>query len=204
MRFVAGLNKCVFFDHSEDIDDILRIQCLFEAQAKKIGNSLFNKDKDVTFDELSPSSLDWFALGYCIANSANNIHWDVLTIDGDVSMDSFISGLKTNDSCGNVLVNNLHLYHCHVRHELFSLIKVRSLHLNEIYSTELILFLELIPPHLNDLGIICSYSDLYDYAFESLNTLCIITDEPLSDDFFGALKKLIDTGKISKVFYRCV
>ncbi len=67
LRFVAGLNKSVFSDHSEDIDDTacIRIQCLFEAQAKKIGNSLF---EDETFDKLSPSSLDWFAFGYCIAN----------------------------------------------------------------------------------------------------------------------------------------
>ncbi len=75
----------------------------------------------------------------------------------------FISGLKTNKPCGNFLVNNLYLHHCHVRHGLFSLIKVRSLHLYEIDSTELIHFLELIPPHLEDLGIYSSDSDLYDF-----------------------------------------
>ncbi len=82
LRFVAGLNKCVMFDHS-DVTYFLRIQCLFEAQAKKIDNSLFKVED---FDEFMISSLDWFALGYCIANLANNI------VDGDVSMDSFVSG----------------------------------------------------------------------------------------------------------------
>ena len=45
-----------FFRSLKNIDDTIRIQCLFEAQAKKIGNSLF---MDVTFDLLSHSSLDW-------------------------------------------------------------------------------------------------------------------------------------------------
>ncbi len=65
-----------------------------------------------------------------------------------------------------------------MRHELFSLIKVRSLHLYGIGSTELIHFLELIPPHLKDLGIFSSECD--PYAFESPNTLCIYTNKPIS------------------------
>ncbi len=68
----------------------------------------------------------------------------------------------------------------------------------EIDSTELIHILELIPPHLKDLGIYSCECDPYE--FESPNTLCIDTNKQLSDDIFGALKKLIDT---AKVFYRC-
>ncbi len=91
----------------------LRIQCLFEAQAKKIDNFLYNMER--ACNELLPSSLDWFALGYCIANLANNIDWYSLDMYDDVSMDSFIDGLKTNKPCGNFLVNNLRLEYCHVR-----------------------------------------------------------------------------------------
>ncbi len=67
-----------------------------------IYNSIFKDDdfKRISAKYNVPSSLDWFALGYCIANSASNIGWeDVIIYDG-VAMESFIGGLKTNTVCG--------------------------------------------------------------------------------------------------------
>ncbi len=141
--------------------------------------------------------------GYCIANLASKIGWDDINISDNVEMDSFIGGLKTNNPCGG-FIDNLILNRArdtrYPLHELFSLIDVRGLELFAFDSNDLIHILELIPLHLNNLRIYNYYLSPCVGKCTSPSTLLINTDEPLSDDCFGALKKLIHTGRFKKSF----
>ncbi len=204
LRFVAGFKKCAELNHSNVskgvlILNLLHIQCLFEAQIKEIDYKSIFRVKDFktvsAWYNNSWTSLDKFALGYCISNSASNIGW-IVDKNDKLSMDSFIDGLKTDTPCGG-FIDNLDLHYStdpYPLRELFSLIDIKRLRLFSFDSTNLIDILKLIPPHLKNLDII----RLCDLDYTSQNVLKISTSQPLTDDFFVSLKKLIDTGRFEK------
>ena len=79
-RFVAGLTKFKYLNKSSvrafsEADGVLNyffVQCLFEAQSVKLAFSSIFGQKSMLLYSRSDSSLDYYALGYCIANCTCN------------------------------------------------------------------------------------------------------------------------------------
>ena len=83
--FLAGLTKFDVFPldlmlPGEDLEFTYILsplcQLLFEAQSPQTVTKIFAQ-KEIILDELTNSPLDWFVLGYCIANSGNTSTWIV-------------------------------------------------------------------------------------------------------------------------------
>ena len=117
-RFVAGLTK--FRDYNEkdifireDEFSLFLFQCLFETQTVEHFSAIFKSDTaTVVTRGLFPTSLDAYALGYCIANFDIGVSWDV-KLRGNVHH-SFTCGLQTNTPSVGV-IEKLVISQCPVR-----------------------------------------------------------------------------------------
>ena len=114
-RFVAGLRGSMYLDSSSigvwasnDRLDIIFIQCLFEALSVKIDfkSAFGNETMSCRCASTVFTSLDCYALGYCIANcTTSESLWDVefgLILDPGQYY-SFTQGLMTNKSSAGVI-----------------------------------------------------------------------------------------------------
>ena len=114
-RFVAGLRGSMYLDSSSvgvwasnDRLVVFFIQCLFEAQSVKIDfHSAFGHETmSCRCNGKVSTSLDYYALGYCIANcTTSESLWDVEfspTLDPD-QVYSLTKGLSTNNSSAGVI-----------------------------------------------------------------------------------------------------
>ena len=105
-RFVAGLTKFrgydghidkhVFIQDGEELKfSLFLFQCLFEAQTMEhFFAALKSLSGTAIVDARSPTLLDAYALGYCIATFPMEVSWKV-TLQGNVHH-SFTCGLQTN------------------------------------------------------------------------------------------------------------
>ena len=120
-RFVAGLTK--FRDYDGHIDkhvfiqdgelSLFLFQCLFEAQTMEhFSATLKSLSGRAIVNALSPTSLDAYALGYCIATFPMGVSWDV-TLRGNVHH-SFTCGLQTNTPSVGV-IEKMTILNCPVR-----------------------------------------------------------------------------------------
>ena len=155
-RFVAGLTK--FRDYDGHIDkhvfiqddelSLFLFQCLFEAQTMEhFSATLKSLSGRAIVDAQSPTSLDAYALGYCIATFPMGVSWDV-TLWGNVHH-SFTCGLQTNKPCVGV-IEMLAITNCPVRFtELKSnpIYQVYGLSLIgcQLTNADMVLLSELIP-----------------------------------------------------------
>ena len=104
-RFVAGLRGSMYLDSSsvgvwieDDRLSVFFIQCLFEAQRVKIDfQSTFRKDMSCAALR-NCASLDYYALGFCIANCTTaESSWKVVFVDtSSDQIYTFTQGLMTN------------------------------------------------------------------------------------------------------------
>ena len=109
-RFVAGLTKFREYAGHLDSSTFLRdkqcslflFQCLFEAKTMEhFSPALQQLPATAAVRAIHPTSLDAYAVGYCIANFPIGVSWDV-RIDG-AGHHSFTCGLNTNTpSAGNI------------------------------------------------------------------------------------------------------
>ena len=120
-RFVAGLTKFRDYDgHIEkdifiqkDKFSLFLFQCLFEAQTVEHFSAIFKSvSATVVTNGSSPTSLDAYALGYCIANFDMGVSWDV-RLRGNVHH-SFTCGLQTNTPSVGV-IEKLIIFQCPIR-----------------------------------------------------------------------------------------
>ena len=105
-RFVAGLRGSMYLDSSsvgvwieEDRLSVFFIQCLFEAQRVKIDFHSTFGNENMSCDTFSNSvSLDYYALGFCIANCTTaESSWEVkIAYSGSDQICTFTQGLMTN------------------------------------------------------------------------------------------------------------
>ena len=105
-RFVAGLRGSMYLDSSsvgvwirKDRLSVFFIQCLFEAQHVKIDfQSTFGNENMSCAILHYGASLDYFALGFCIANCTTaESSWEVkITYSGSEQICTFTQGLMTN------------------------------------------------------------------------------------------------------------
>ena len=120
-RFVAGLTK--FRDYDGHIDkhvfiqdgefSLFLFQCLFEAQTMEhFSATLKSLSGRAIVIAWFPTSLDAYALGYCIATFPMRVSWDVL-LNGNVHH-SFTCGLQTNTPSVGV-IEMLAISNCQVR-----------------------------------------------------------------------------------------
>ena len=127
-RFVAGLTK--FRDYEGhinvqfiggDCDALFFSQCLFEAQTMKHFLPWYHTHVHAP----SPTSLDAYAIGYCIANFIIGEPWKVTFIGN--GHHSFTHGLQTNTPSVGV-IDRLMIFNCPVR--------LPELKLNPIYQVK--------------------------------------------------------------------
>ena len=120
-RFVAGLTKFRGYDGHIDkhvfIQDgelsLFLFQCLFEAQTMEhFSATLKSLSGRATVDAQYPTSLDAYALGYCIATFPMGVSWDV-RLWGNVHH-SFTCGLQTNTPSVGVF-ERMCIFNCLVR-----------------------------------------------------------------------------------------
>ena len=99
-RFVAGLTQfkgyksvdsTLMLQPDSEYSSLFLFQCLFEAQS--VENFSFAK-AICSVKAYNPTSLDAYALGYCLANFPLGISWKVLIYG--IGHHSFTCGLKTN------------------------------------------------------------------------------------------------------------
>jgi hypothetical protein len=136
-RFVAGLTQ--FKSYREHITSDLLLQanrqpsslflfqCMFEAQTKKY----FSFSTIESIEAFNPTTLDAYALGYCIANFLSEISWKVLIFGS--GHHSFTCGLKTGKPCVDAL-NSLRVHHHRV--------DLAELRANPLRNTSLLLLVE--------------------------------------------------------------
>ena len=176
-RFVAGLKESMYLDStsvgmwaSNGALNLLFIQCLFEAQHTKLDfQSAFGRDS-MSFTAISfndCTSLDYYALGYCIANCTTaESSWEVIFYVGPDEVYMFTQGLMTNNSSTGVIkqldLNKLascvkYLHECIVTAPTSPLCSIAELNIGtELRSNvEKIHLFELIShmPHLQALNI---------------------------------------------------
>ena len=224
-RFVAGLTKFmyykghidrrIFFERSEF--SIFLPQCLFEAQSVNCFSVVFNSLTTASIKVRSPTALDAYAIGYCIANFPIGVPWDVEIEYGDHH--SFTCGLNTKMPSEGV-INKLFLDHCHI---VFT--DLKSNHLRDTTTlylidcdptdTDMVHLSELIPhlPCLKEFGMYSlenkglvdipqdgSLKVLRQLKYSNVSSLNIYGTHVVnhSRDHFRALKRLIDPtfGKI--------
>ena len=117
-RFVAGLRGSMYLDSSsvgvwirKDRLSVFFIQCLFEAQRVKIDfQSTFGNENMSCAISILCASLDYFALGFCIANCITaESSWEVV-LHGPSSdqIYTFTQGLMTN-KCSTAVIKLLHV-----------------------------------------------------------------------------------------------
>ena len=123
-RFVAGLTKFrdydghidkhVFIQDNEELRlSLFLFQCLFEAQTMEhFSATLKPLSGKAIVDARSPTSLDAYALGYCIATFPMGVSWDV-RLEGNVHH-SFTCGVQTNTPSVGV-IKSMHIVNCPVR-----------------------------------------------------------------------------------------
>ena len=107
-RFVAGLTEFGYLDSSSIAAffklntkiNVFFIQCLFEAQSIKLDFQHTFGSNTMSFDEYYSyyTSLDYYALGYCIANCTTpESSWEVTLYSvTEYNMETFTHGLVTN------------------------------------------------------------------------------------------------------------
>ena len=105
-RFVAGLRGSMYLDSSSvgvwieyNRLSVFFIQCLFEAQRVKIDFHSTFGNENMSYDTFSTrASLDYYALGFCIANCTTaESSWEVkITYSGSGQICTFTQGLMTN------------------------------------------------------------------------------------------------------------
>ena len=115
-KFTAGLSDFKYFENSpqhfvtvfpETIQMTpLLVHCLFEAQIELDYWKIFQRK---VVNVCSKNPLDRYALGYCIANSAPSVWWEVKLSKG--SIDNFVWGLKSTRNCAG-LISTLTLSGC--------------------------------------------------------------------------------------------
>ena len=154
-RFVAGLTKFRDYDGhfekdifiQEGVVSLFLFQCLFEAQTVEHFSTCLSLSATATVKALFPSSMDAYALGYCIANFPMGVPWDVL-LRGNVHH-SFTCGLQTNTPNVGV-IKKLGILECPVRFaELESnpICQLNKLELSscQLTNADMVHFSELIP-----------------------------------------------------------
>ena len=124
-RFVAGLTKFRYYEGHIDrhvfIDElsyksqfsILFPQCLFEAHSAEYFSSVLKTSTSAGVIARYPTALDVYALGYCIANFAIGVPWDVEIDGGDHH--GFTCGLNTKVSSEGC-INRLCFWECNPVH----------------------------------------------------------------------------------------
>ena len=158
-RFVAGLTKFrdydghidkhVFIQDDEKLDfSLFLFQCLFEAQTMKHFSATLKSLSGIAIVHAwSPTSLDTYALGYCIATFPMGVSWHV-TLWGNVHH-SFTCGLQTNTPSVGV-IEKMYILDCPLRFtELKSnpIYQVKGLLLLncQLTNADMVLLSELIP-----------------------------------------------------------
>ena len=228
-RFVAGLTK--FRDYDGHIDkhvfiqddefSLFFFQCLFEAQTMEhFSATLKSLSGRARVNAWSPTSLDAYALGYCIATFPMGVSWDV-RLRGNVHH-SFTCGLQTNTPSVGV-IERMHILNCPVRFtELKSnpiyQVKVLLLPNCQLTNADMVLLSELIPQltclrflsirdnHATDGqqdGLLKVLHQLYHSNVTHLN----ISDTGLGEllnsphDYSSAIQRLIDpsSGKLTNL-----
>ena len=117
-RFVAGLRGSMYLDSSsvgvwirKDSLSVFFIQCLFEAQRVKIDFQSTFGNENMSCDTFSTSaSLDYYALGFCIANCTTaEPSWEVILNSArSEQIYTFTQGLMTN-KCSTAVIKLLHV-----------------------------------------------------------------------------------------------
>ena len=117
-RFVAGLRGSLYLDSSsvgvwirKDSLSVFFIQCLFEAQHVKIDfQSTFGNENMSCATFSTSASLDYYALGFCIANyTTAESSWKVVfPFAGSDQLYTFTRGLMTN-KCSTGVIKLLHV-----------------------------------------------------------------------------------------------
>ena len=117
-RFVAGLRGSMYLDSSSvgvwlkhDRLSVFFIQCLFETQRVKIDFwSTFGNENMSCARLDNCASLDYYALGFCIANCTTaESSWEVkITYSGSDQIYTFTQGLMTN-KCSTGVIKLLHV-----------------------------------------------------------------------------------------------
>ena len=225
-RFVAGLTK--FRDYDGHIDKHVFIQgdqelkfSLFLFQCAKtmehFSATLKSSSGRAIVNARSPTSLDAYALGYCIATFPMRVSWDV-TLWGNVHH-SFTCGLQTNTPNVGV-IETMKILNCPVRftelksNPIYELINL-SLMYCQLTNADMVLLSELIP----QLTCLRIFSIQYNHATDGqqegllklLHQLCHsnVTYLDISNiglgeflnsphDYSSAIKRLIDpsSGKL--------
>ena len=118
-RFVAGLRGSMYLDSSsvgvwirKDSLSVFFIQCLFEAQHVKIDfQSTFGNENMSCAILRNCASLDYYALGFCIANCTTaESSWEVkITYSGSDQICTFTQGLMTN-KYSTAVIKLLHVF----------------------------------------------------------------------------------------------
>ena len=121
LRFVAGLTKFAYLEHvsaslafvrSSDTLETLFVQCLFEAGDVVIDfwSTLQSSAMSCNLYLGPNSDLDYYALGYCIANCTTpESSWKInLSSSSPVHCHMFAQGLKTN-CCSSGVIEELTL-----------------------------------------------------------------------------------------------
>ena len=138
-RFVAGLTKFRGYDShidkqvfvQEDKFSLFLFQCLFEAQTMEHFSATLKSFSGIAIvNARSPTSLDAYALGYCIATFPMGVSWDV-KLWGNVHH-SFTCGLQTNTPSVGV-IKSMSFLNCPV--------KFTELKSNPIYQVNNLLFI---------------------------------------------------------------
>ena len=226
-RFVAGLtkfrgydghiaiNKHVFIQDGEF--SLFLFQCLFEAQTMKHFSATLKSLSGIAIVNPPPTSLDAYALGYCIATFPVGVSWHV-TLHGNVHH-SFTCGLQTNTPSVGV-IEKMRIFNCLVRFtELKSnpiyQVEVLILFNCQLTNADMVLLSELIPQLTCLRGLFIQQNHATDGEQEGLlkvlHQLCHsnvahldISDTGLSEllnsphDYSSAIKHLIDpsSGKL--------
>ena len=122
----------MFIQDDEKLEfSLFLFQCLFEAQTMEhFSATLKSLSGRAIANARSSTSLDTYALGYCIATFPMGVSWDV-TLEGNVHH-SFTCGLQTNTTSVGV-IERMYILNCPVR-----LTELKS---NPIYQVNGILLL---------------------------------------------------------------
>ena len=111
-RFVAGLTEFGYLDSSSIAAfchlryiDVFFIQCLFESQSIKLDFQHSFGSNTMSFDGRYGTNLDYYALGYCIANCTTpESSWEVTLYSvTEYNMETFTHGLLTNSFSTGVI-----------------------------------------------------------------------------------------------------
>lgn len=97
IRFLAGLSQfkkvgwakamesvgiCLSSQEDGGCNSML-LNCLFEAQDAEACANVFQSDQNINYSPMTSTQFDYFALGYCIANSGQGCKWRLCAIGGE-------------------------------------------------------------------------------------------------------------------------